>query len=176
MCIINRELIWARFETFFNCGTLWILILSSPFVASWDGWSYFTRDGVRKKGDTQPFVLLIQKVNLAQLSCAGGGGTPWAVLQLCQAAEREFPGLKCPNFTGNYWSSSRNWTHLSMLVLFLGALRRCAHCAAQTCAFKRNPRIMKENCSYIPKTPTHVVAVTFSCVRSCLNYSIGLQV
>lgn len=27
-----------------------------------------------------------------------------------------------------------------------------------------------------PKNPTHFVAVTFSCVRSCLNYSIGLQV
>lgn len=58
----------------------------------------------------------------------------------------------------------------------LGALRRCAHCAAQTCAFKRNPRITKENCSYSQKYPTRLFAVTFSCVRFCLNYSIGLQV
>lgn len=65
---------------------------------------------------------------------------------------------------------------LYMLVLFLGALRRCAHCAAQTCAFKKNPRIMKENYSYSQKNPTHLVAVTFSCVRSCLNYSLGLKV
>lgn len=126
----------------------WILTLSSPFVASWHGWSYVSGGGVRKKEDTQPFVLLIQKVPHAQLSCAGGAGIPWAALQLCRAAEREFPVVKCPSF-------HRKWqrTHLSMLVLFLGALRRCAHCAAPACAFQRNPRIMKENCSYSQKTP-----------------------
>lgn len=167
MCIINRELIGARFEMFFSCETLRILTLSSPFVASWAGWSYFSGDGVRKKEDTQPFVLLIQKVNLAQLSSAGGGGTPWAaLLQLCQAAEREFPVLKCPSFHRKwqkFLQELRNWTHLSMLVLFLRALRRCEHCAAQACAFQRNPRIMMENCSFAPKNPTHLVAVIFLC-------------
>lgn len=73
------------FLTFGRAGVLW-----HPEVT-----------GVRlvEMEDTQPFVLLIHKVSLAQLSSAGGGGTSWAApLQQCQAAEREFPVLKCPNF------------------------------------------------------------------------------
>lgn len=68
----------------------------------------------------------------------------WAVLVVeelpeqlffnCARLQKEnFQYSSVPVFTGSDKSSSRNWTHLSILVLFLRALRRCEHCCSGLC-------------------------------------------
>lgn len=155
----------------------WILTLSSPFVASWAGWSYVSGDGVRKKEDTQPFVLLIQKVNLAQLSSAGGVGTPWAaLLQLCQAAEREFPVLRCPSFHRKWQKFLQELdSPFHACALPESPQKMCTLCCSGLCLLEES-QDHEGKLLLFTKKPHSPCCCNFFFVRSCLNYSIGLQV
>lgn len=123
-----------------------------------------------RKRILSPLCFLFRKFLLLSWAVLVVQVLPEQLFSCARLQKENFQYSSVPVFTGSDKDSP-----FHACALPGSSQKMCTLCCSGSC-LPEESQDHEGKLLLLPKNPTHLVAVTFSCVRSCLNYSIGLQV